>query len=130
MIRLALFSILFILASCAAKDENYYMKTDVIEINKYSIPDSSGIFDTIQIEAEAEEPNACWKNLNFVLSKDSDFNFHLKAFGTFETNGGLCPAEIVSKHTIIRFQPRLKGQYLFHIIINPQTMIVYTMIVK
>jgi hypothetical protein len=122
-------SILFSLASCVAKDDNYFKKTDIIEISKYSIPDSSKVFDTIQIEARAEEPNACWKNLNFVLSKDSDFHYKLRAYGTYESTG-ICAIIMVFKDTLIGFSPTQKGMYLFYVNETPSKINIDTLIVK
>jgi hypothetical protein len=129
--KLILFlSILFSIISCVAKNENYFKKTDVIAISKYSIPDSSIVFDTIQIEAKAEEPNGCWSNLNFVLSKSKDFEYRLKAFGTFESKGGVCPAVMVYKDTLIDFLPTQKGIYLFYVNETPSQVKIDTLIVK
>jgi hypothetical protein len=125
-----LLCILFFIASCSPKDEKYYSITDVIAINNFSIPDSTKVFDTIQIHANAQEPNSCWSNLNFVLSKDSDYNYNLEAFGTFTNNGGLCPAQIINKDTILYFQPILKGRYLFHVLKDPLTIVNDTLLVK
>ena len=127
---LVLAGIVFFITSCAAKDDNYYMNTDVIEISNFSLPDSTQVFDTIVIKAEAEAPNACWKNLNIVFARDSDFNYHLRAYGTYFVNGGLCPAQIISTDTVINFQPTQRGKYFVHILKDPQTLIVDTLNVK
>ena len=102
----------------------------MIEIRNYSIPDSAKIFDTVQIAVKAEEPNGCWSNLNFVLSKSTDTLYRLKAFGTYNARTGVCPTVIVSKDTIIDFIPVFKGRYLFYVNSTPARVDIDTMIVK
>jgi hypothetical protein len=128
--KLILFiGILILTYACSSKDKNYYFKTDVIEIVHYSIPDSMNLFDTAHIEAKSEEPNGCWRDLNFVLSKSTDTIYRLKAFGTFEGTGGVCPTVIVSKDTIINFIPTRRGMFIFYIN-QPTTTILDTLQVK
>ena len=123
-------TIVFTIESCNAKNNNYYTKTDAIDISNYSIPDSTGVFDTIRIGAHAEEPNGCWGNLNFVLSKTKDFEYKLKAFGTFVNNGEACPNVMVFKDTFINFSPSQAGVYFFYISNTPSTMIIDSLIVR
>jgi hypothetical protein len=129
MRQLILLGILILIGSCTAKNDNHYFKTDVIEISHYTLPDSAVLFDTIKIEARAQEPNHCWYNLNFVLSKNSDSVYRLKAFGTFETFTGVCPTDSIFKDTIIDFIPIRKGKILFYIT-QPTTASIDTLVVK
>jgi hypothetical protein len=129
MKHLLLLCILFLIASCAAKNDNHYFQTDVIEITHYTLPDSAKLFDTIKIEAKAQEPNHCWYNLNFVLSKYSDSVYRLKAFGSFETFTGVCLTDSIFKDTIINFIPIKKGKILFYIT-QPTTAVIDTLVVN
>jgi hypothetical protein len=128
--KLVLFSsILILIISCKAKDEKYYQNTDIIEISNYSIPDSTIVFDTIQIKAHAQEPNGCWSNLNFVLSRDSDFYYKLKAYGTYASTG-ICPTVMVYKDTTISFIPVKTGKYLFYVMKSQTKISIDTLLVK
>ena len=127
---LFLLCIVFFIASCVANNDTHYFKTDVIEITHYTLPDTANLFDTIKIEANTREPNRCWYNLNFVLSKYNDSVYRLKAFGSFETyNGWACPTDSIFKDTIINFIPIKKGKILFYIT-QPTTAVIDTLVVN
>ena len=49
-----LFIIGVVLTSCFGENDSYVRTTDVVPITEVSIPDSSGISDTIQIAATAQ----------------------------------------------------------------------------
>ena len=129
MKKLLLLGILLFIASCAAKNENHYFQTDVIEITHYTLPDTANLFDTVKIEAKTREPSHCWYNLNFVLSKFNDSVYRLKAFGSFETYSGVCLTDSIFKDTIINFIPIKKGKILFYIT-QPTTATIDTLVVK
>jgi hypothetical protein len=103
------------LFSCSMKSDNFYSSTDVIEIKNYTLPDTAILFDTVRITAHSEEPNGCWSDLNFVLSKTNDSTYRIKAFGSFTNNGGICPDGKVSRDTVFEFIPVLKGRCYFYI---------------
>jgi hypothetical protein len=121
--------VLVIIFSCSGNNDKYFISTDVIEIKQYSLPDTANLFDTIKVGAMAQEPNGCWTNLNFVLSKITDTTYRLKAFGTFENHGGICPSVIVEKDTSIIFIPIKRGNILFYIT-QPTTAKIDTLFVK
>lgn len=102
--------------------------TGIVNISEIDIPDTSVNLQNIQIRAKAMETNGCWNNLRFKLSEINNFEYEIKALGTFESYGD-CQDIIVYKDTLIDFRPSLKGAYIFHIIksttkIESDTMIV------
>ena len=118
-----------VMYSCSIKSDNFYSSTDVIEIKQCVIPDSTVLGDTIQITAKSQQPNGCWYNLNFVLSKNNDTTYRIKAFGSFSNQGQVCPAVLVNKDTIFRFIPLKRGKTLFYIT-QPTFATIDTLVVK
>jgi hypothetical protein len=116
VMRLFLCAILIIVTvSCLDEYDNYVKRTDIVHISETLIPDTSKNLEIVQIKAKAEETNGCWSDLYFVLDKKSEFEYRLKALGTFESNG-ICPTVMVYQDTIIEFIPTQKGTYFFQII--------------
>lgn len=128
--RLILCVILIILTiSCSEERDNYIKRKDIVHISEALIPDRSSNLEIVRIKAKAEETNGCWKNLYFVLEKKSEFEYSIKAFGTYESNG-VCPTVMVYKDTIIDFLPTRKGIYFFQIIQSKDKIKLDTMYVK
>ena len=114
--RLIFYVILIILTvSCSVESDNYIKRIDIAHISEALIPDTSINLENVQIRAKAVETNGCWSKLYFVMEKKSEFEYSLKALGTYESNG-VCPAVMVYKDTIIDFMPTKKGIYFFQII--------------
>ena len=124
---LSLFVVVFF--SCSIKNDKFFTSTDVIEIKQCVIPDSAMLGDTVQINAKSQQPNGCWYNLNFVLSKNNDTTYRIKAFGSFSNQGRVCPAILVNKDTILRFIPLKRGKTLFYIS-QPTFATIDTLVVK
>jgi hypothetical protein len=116
MKTLVYFAIALLTVSCLKTGENtYYIRTTGrVEIKQAYIPDTAIVNQTIDLEARAEASNACWSNLSFVLTKKTNFEYSLDAFGTFESTG-YCEPLKVNGDTTIAFKPTLTGQYIFKI---------------
>ena len=130
--RLAIFlTALLFLSSCLEPGNNsYYIRTTgKVPIIQTDIPDSVIVNQFSELKARAEEENACWSNLNFVLTKRSDFEYSLEAFGVFESDGN-CPTLKVTADTAIAFKPVKAGLYRFHVSKNPEETEIDTMIVS
>lgn len=54
----------------------------------------------------------CYTNFHFKFNKVSEFQYTLKAYATFETNGA-CPHVLTGKDTTINFTPQKTGVYIF-----------------
>ncbi|HAH22869.1 MAG TPA: hypothetical protein DCL77_03765 [Prolixibacteraceae bacterium] len=127
--KIILFAILSIVViSCTEPADRYVKKFDQVDITKRLIPDTTFNLDYMEIKAKAQAENSCWRKLYFELKKTKDFEYTLKAYGTYESFG-VCDAEIVSQDTAIIFQPTQKGTYLFSISRVPNKTEVDTMIV-
>jgi hypothetical protein len=124
-------ALLFLASSCLKESSNgyYSKKTDLVDIIATYIPDTAKNLEQVQISARAAAENGCWKDLYFKLIKDSEFDYTLKAYGTFETNG-VCPEGMVYKDTTIAFLPIDEGTYLFYITRVPYEEVVDTMVVN
>ncbi len=128
--RLIFYVILIILTvSCSVESDNYIKRKDIAHISEALIPDTSNYLEFVQIRAKAVETNGCWSDLCFVMEKNSEFEYSLKAFGTYESNG-VCPAVMVYKDTIIDFRPTKKGIYFFQIIQSKDKIKLDTMYVE
>jgi len=99
--------ILFAFLVCAiisCKEQRYVKTFEMVDISKSTIPDTTVNLDYMEIRAKAQADNGCWSDLYFELKKTSDFEYSLKAYGTFESFG-VCDAVIITKDTAILFQP-------------------------
>ncbi|HEY3372214.1 MAG TPA: hypothetical protein VGK10_15270 [Prolixibacteraceae bacterium] len=113
--KVFLFVILACVAiSCADVADRYVKRFDMVEITKTLIPDTTINQDYMEIRAKAQADNGCWRNLYFELKKTKDFEYTLKAYGTYESFG-VCSEKLVIQDTTINFQPKVKGTYLFYI---------------
>jgi hypothetical protein len=116
--------------SCLKPGENsyYIMTTGRVEIIQSEIPDTGIINQFAELKARAEESNGCWSNLNFVLTKKSDFEYTLEAFGVFESYG-ICEDIKVYGDTTIPFKPTKEGLYKFQITKSETVTVVDSMVV-
>jgi|WetSurMetagenome_2_1015567.scaffolds.fasta_scaffold92866_3 hypothetical protein len=116
--------------SCLKNGENsYYVRTTGrVEIIQFNIPDTAANNQFTEIHAKAEALNGCWNNLNIVLTKKSDFEYSLEAFGVFESIG-YCEDIKVYEDTTIAFKPTKTGTYKFDITKNENLTVVDSMIV-
>ena len=129
---LTLITILTILLfSCLKlkKNEYYVRMTGRVEIVHTEIPDTVDNLSVAEIRASARATDACWSNLNFILVKESDFEYSLQAFGIYESYGN-CPSATIGYDTVITLQPTLSGLYQFYIYKGPGDVEIDTMIVR
>lgn len=115
--------------SCTDVADRYVKKFEMVEISKTLIPDTAIYLDYMQIRAKAQANNGCWSNLYFELKKTKEFEYTLKAYGTYESFG-VCAEKVVTKDSIFNFQPIEKGTYLFHISQKPNEVDVHTLVVE
>jgi hypothetical protein len=131
MMKTILFFLISILAvSCFNMKENsYYLQTTGhVTITQVVVPDTTINMESTVIRARAEESNGCWSNLHFILTKNSDFEYSLEAYGLFVSYGS-CPDVVVFKDSIIPFKPEKTGLYRFTIFVAPDQTKIDTMIV-
>jgi hypothetical protein len=117
--------------SCLKSGQNdYYIRTTGnVQIVNAFIPDTVNNMEIAEISATAEAYDACWSNLNFLLTKSSEFEYTLQAFGIYESYGD-CPSLIVRADTTIALQVVHTGLYKFHIYKGPNDTETDTLIVK
>jgi hypothetical protein len=128
--KIVLLILLMVLGvSCTYESDRYIKKFEMVDITKMLIPGRANSLDNMQISAEAQANNGCWSNLYFELKKTKEFEYTLKAYGTFESFGA-CPERLVTKDTVVNFQPSEKGTYLFHISRNPNEADIHTVVVE
>ena len=120
-----LFLILLVFTSC----DNDGSHVGMVGIYEVIIPDTVTNRDKVQIYAQAEAYDGCWRDLYLELKKVNEFEYTLKAYGTFETTG-VCPAVMVYKDTLIDFQPTQYGVYTFKVSKYSNKVEVYTMVVE
>ena len=124
------FIIALLASSCLKTGNNtYYISTTArAEITHTDIPDTATVNLVTSIKAWAEEPNGCWSNLNFILTKNNDFDYSLEAFGRYESTG-TCPEIKVYGDTTIAFKPASSGIYKFHVTKSQDEIVTDTMVV-
>jgi len=130
MKRILYVVIALISVSCLKKGENsYYIRTTGrVEITQVAIPDTVINNQYAEIMARAEESSGCWSGLNFKLTRNSDFDYSLEAFGIYESTG-YCEEIMVYGDTTIAFKPTIPGIYKFQVFKNPDETVIDTMIV-
>ena len=104
--------IVCLMVSCKEPGDRYVKRFDKVDISKTAIPDTAFNQEYLQIRAKAQADNGCWSHLYFELKKSKDFEYTLKAYGTFESFG-ICPDKVVIKDTVIDFLPKQTGTYRF-----------------
>lgn len=114
-ISLFIIAILFLITTSCKKGAIQYI--DLVNIESYHMPDTILLGEIAPLHFTAMAENGCWSNLYVELEKDSEFEYFIKAFGTFNCyEGGCnCPFNIVQKDTIIDFYPEQRGMYVFNI---------------
>jgi len=123
--------IVFLLVSCLkmGSSEYYVRFTGYVEISHATIPDTVNNMSVTHITATAKASNGCWRNLSFLLTKNSDFEYSLQAFGLYESTG-TCPQNMVYQDTSIMFQPKDTGLYKFYVAKGENLTEIDTMIVR
>ena len=112
------------------KNSEYYVTfTGRVEIVHVIIPDTAVNMSNTNIQANSQASDGCWRNLNFLLNKTSDFEYTLEAFGLYESSG-TCPPGMVYGDTSIVFQPKAPGLYKFYVTKSQYVTEIDTMIVK
>lgn len=116
MKTVAFFIIALLALSCLKQGQNsYYIKTTAqIGITHAVIPDSGIVNHDVDLRAGTEQSNSCWSNLSFVLTKISDYEYSLDAFGVYESTG-TCEDIKVYGDTTIAFKPDKAGIFVFKI---------------
>ena len=127
MRALKICTLMGLILSCS--DDDCIKRIGMVSIGERIIPDTVMSLDNSQVMIEAEATNGCWSDLYLELNKTDEFEYSLKAYGTYESYGA-CPDIMVYKDTIINFQPTQKGVYLFRISELPNRIIVDTIIVE
>ena len=73
-----------------SKNEYYIRATGQVEIIHSVIPDTVNNMTDNQIVVNSKAPISCWSDLTFMLSKEDEFEYSLKALGIYESFG-TCP---------------------------------------
>jgi hypothetical protein len=121
---------LLVISCLNMKNNGYYVKyTGQVEITNAVIPDTVTNMSQTQILVYSMASNGCWKNLKFILTKESDFEYDIAAYGIFESSGS-CPEIKVYGDTSITFQPTMTGLYKFYVAKRENETEIDTMIVK
>ena len=124
-----LIAIMSLSCSKIFKNDFYMIMTGPVEISHAEIPDTIDNMAFAQIKANAQAPDGCWRNLNFVLTKTAEYEYSLQAFGVFESFG-TCPNIMVYGDTTISLQLTQSGLYKFYVSKNPNDFEIDTMIVR
>jgi hypothetical protein len=116
-----------LLYSCS--EDDCIKRITMVGIGERTIPDTVIRLNHAQIKLEAEATSGCWSDLYIELNEIKEFEYSIKAYGTFESCG-ICPHNMVYKDTVIDFQPTQTGVYLFKISELPDRIIFDTIIVE
>jgi hypothetical protein len=125
----AIFALFSISCMNMNKSDYYVRMTSAVEIIHTEVPDTVDNNTVALIMARAQAYDACWSNLTFLLTKNSDFEYSLQAFGLYESFGD-CPQITVYGDTTLNFKPTQSGLYKFKIYKGPGDIEVDTMIVR
>lgn len=112
------------------RDNSYFVSTvENIGVSQYILPDTTINQQVAHITARSEQYTDCWSNLYFELTKDSEYEYSLNAYGHFITTG-TCLEKKIYGDTTISFTPPKPGLYKFNIIKGYNNVVIDTMIVK
>jgi hypothetical protein len=115
---------------CCQKENPCYKKNGMVRISNSAIADTVLQNENSPISIVAFAENGCWSNLFVDLKEETSFEYSIKAYGTFTCceGGCACPDVLVSRDTIINFQPTQKGNYIFNIYTSQSSITIDTMI--
>jgi len=130
MKSIGLFLLALVAVSCWKLNDSgsYILTSGRVEITQSDIPENATVNQLTEIKARAEESNGCWSNLNFILTKNNNFDYSLEAFGRYESTG-TCPEIKVYGDTTIAFKPTSSGIYKFHVTKSQYEIVTDTMVV-
>jgi hypothetical protein len=111
------------------KSEYYVSFTGNVEITHILVPDTVDIAGSAVIQAWSQAPDGCWSNLTFLLTKNSDFEYTLEAYGLYQSTG-VCPPGVIYGDSAITMHPEQSGLYKFNIVKGPYDIEIDTMIVR
>jgi len=117
------------MASCSLEGSDMGSGTGIADLIDVEVPDTVALFADTIIKATAAEYNGCWIDLNTKFTKLGDFEYEIKAFGTYESYG-TCPSVLVTEDTVLNFTPEKTGQYLFRIYKKSNKILTDTMLVE
>lgn len=121
--------IIILLSLSCSRDDNYVKGIGRVGFREVIIPDTVTGLDNVQIFTIAEATDGCWSNLYLELKKIKEFEYSIKAFGTYESSGA-CICRMVYSDSVINFQPNQRGIYLFKISQLPYRVVIDTMVVE
>ena len=123
-------TIVFVVDGC--KKNRSTERIGMVHIENSIIPDTVLTNEIAYISIKASETNGCWSALFVDIEKEDMYEYSIKAYGTFSCfeGGCACPEVMVYHDTIIDFQPKQKGTFLFRIQKNRNNIITDTLIVK
>ena len=108
----------------------YYMKiTGSVDITSIHMPDTVNVNGTAPIALRAEAYESCWSDLRFSLTKNTDFEYSVQAYGTYESYGN-CTNAVVTGDSTLSFKPTKAGLYKFSFLKDSQSTEIDTLIVK
>ena len=109
--RIFLFLLLVgMIAGCKNPADQYVKRFEMVDISKIQIPDTVVNQGIAFIRAKAQGDNDCWSHMYFEMKKTKDFEYTLKAYGTFESFG-VCSGGMVYKDSTFTFEPEVAGTY-------------------
>lgn len=113
-IFLILFTVILLFTGCY---NDIIQKIDLVQIESFQSPDTIFLNEIAPLQVNAFAVNSCWSDLFVELQKEDDFDYSVKAFGTYNCREGGCACAdvLVGMDTIINFQPNKKGKYIFQI---------------
>jgi hypothetical protein len=104
----------------------------MVQIWNSNLPDTVLINETFDASFKASAGDGCWSDLYVDLHKTDDYDFSVKAYGTFSCfeGGCACPAVMIYHDTIINIKVDRRGTYIFHIQKNRNEVISDTLIAE
>jgi hypothetical protein len=125
--------LMFISIIFSCRNDNDCTKIGMVAIeDERSIPDTVIINEQVPIKIKASATNWCWSDLYIEFKEKDQFEYSLKAFGTFTCCEDVCacPPTMLYMDTLIYFQPTQKGAYLFRISETSNRIVTDTIIVN
>jgi hypothetical protein len=100
------------LASCSDDDSPVKEIKATVPITLLDVDDTGSAGEEIELHVRAVASNGCYRDLEILLRETDETHYILTASGTLAI-GNVCPENLVTRDTVVRFTPRQGGSYYF-----------------
>ena len=117
-IFLLFLSVASILSACSRDDVSPRKMRVTVPITLLDVDETGTANEEIQMRVRATAYNGCYSDLEILLEETDARHYILTASGKV-TNSNICPENLVTRDTVIKFIPTHSDSYYFRANKNP-----------